>query len=981
MKAIHFCCVLFLFVLGSYIFSEADAIQGQGIPHRQTLSDKVCGAWLCEELSMISDPMKDYFFPDTEPTVIQQQIPPGVHSPSQCDGSAMPKNAQELSKWYSNCVKIKFIQSEGNSELIKEAISKFEDFQIYVQQIGLEEQLSEEIQNGNSWIIISVNDMYAINNNECLETGDYSYAAKALEWFGYAWLRGLATEENGLTMNKMEDSLCIKIIFEKLDIPSVLEKNKESLISIKAGYQIGDNQIQYDPPLKFYYSFSGKLEEEYAQNGEFKKTITAITDYPVTGFVQAEFPPLSIDESKSINIPVSASESSDPYTVWTVDGSVSDYIDNPWMPGVKDITKFTLSFARHHDQLYDTPYVTLPDDMTPNYSEAVFLEFPVIGSNSLIIEDPSKFTKITTDDETGIHTPFAGPPHPDHTLHKEYHLKTVDTFSAGSAQMTARVSAFHFMTEGKETSPDITVTISILNHIPVTTISVGSGLDKETHCDPIKCEIIKDREEETVFSTTTTESIHMGVEGKLLNNYESSYDNGDGIFTTCKSIGSPGIYFDDNIEYLNELTPHSKEILNKLLTKSGERNLKVIGIFAGPDGTTNAKWYNYVLVSDTTLCNYEKFQSALNEMKNNGDFSLVKLPNDYWPNYWSDLGGTPLFGSYFLEIPHKEMPVGDSISNTDSNYTFDDKLNVLKKQAFDQLQSSDTDLKTISAISSFLSFQKVSDMTPVADKFTYSLDSTWPVIEKSIWRNNNVCINNPTPQNVNQVLLWMRYGDDLGFSKISYDDSRLCPLLKNILGEIQTPTPSPTPSPTPNVLADKKISLPKYKETKSIPIQGELPEYERGIPVEIVITKPDGTKESMFVVAKKTGDYDSQFQIAHDSKVGNYQFEIKYNSKTVDSFSVKVTSEQVPEWIKNNAKWWADGQLEDKTFTQGIEFLIKERIINISNLSQESSEITKERVPIWVKNNAKWWADDMITEDDFIKGIKYLVENKIIRTN
>jgi hypothetical protein len=31
----------------------------------------------------------------------------------------------------------------------------------------------------------------------------------------------------------------------------------------------------------------------------------------------------------------------------------------------------------------------------------------------------------------------------------------------------------------------------------------------------------------------------------------------------------------------------------------------------------------------------------------------------------------------------------------------------------------------------------------------------------------------------------------------------------------------------------------------------------------------------------------------------------------------------IPEWIKTNAGWWASGQIDDKTFATGIEFLIK----------------------------------------------------------
>ncbi len=38
----------------------------------------------------------------------------------------------------------------------------------------------------------------------------------------------------------------------------------------------------------------------------------------------------------------------------------------------------------------------------------------------------------------------------------------------------------------------------------------------------------------------------------------------------------------------------------------------------------------------------------------------------------------------------------------------------------------------------------------------------------------------------------------------------------------------------------------------------------------------------------------------------------------------------VPEWVKNNAGWWADGQIPDSAFIDGIEFLIKDGIININ---------------------------------------------------
>ena len=40
---------------------------------------------------------------------------------------------------------------------------------------------------------------------------------------------------------------------------------------------------------------------------------------------------------------------------------------------------------------------------------------------------------------------------------------------------------------------------------------------------------------------------------------------------------------------------------------------------------------------------------------------------------------------------------------------------------------------------------------------------------------------------------------------------------------------------------------------------------------------------------------------------------------------------------------------------------------------------TSTEIPAWIKNNAGWWAEGMISEDDFIKGVKYLVETGIIK--
>ena len=91
----------------------------------------------------------------------------------------------------------------------------------------------------------------------------------------------------------------------------------------------------------------------------------------------------------------------------------------------------------------------------------------------------------------------------------------------------------------------------------------------------------------------------------------------------------------------------------------------------------------------------------------------------------------------------------------------------------------------------------------------------------------------------------------------------------------------------------------------------------------------------------------------------------------------------IPSWIKNNAGWWADDKIDDFTFAQGIGFLIKNKIIQIHDLpTTPDGEIAIEdgiSIPSWIKNNAGWWAENSISDSDFLYGIKFLVENNIIQ--
>jgi len=96
-----------------------------------------------------------------------------------------------------------------------------------------------------------------------------------------------------------------------------------------------------------------------------------------------------------------------------------------------------------------------------------------------------------------------------------------------------------------------------------------------------------------------------------------------------------------------------------------------------------------------------------------------------------------------------------------------------------------------------------------------------------------------------------------------------------------------------------------------------------------------------------------------------------------DALNPFLPEPEIPSWIKNNAGWWADGQIDDEAFVQGIQYLITEQIMDIPQT--ESGESSGNEIPSWIKNNAGWWADGQIDDEAFVQGIQYLITNGILR--
>ena len=87
-------------------------------------------------------------------------------------------------------------------------------------------------------------------------------------------------------------------------------------------------------------------------------------------------------------------------------------------------------------------------------------------------------------------------------------------------------------------------------------------------------------------------------------------------------------------------------------------------------------------------------------------------------------------------------------------------------------------------------------------------------------------------------------------------------------------------------------------------------------------------------------------------------------------------ADNVPNWVKNTAGWWAADAISETEFLNAIEFLVNEEIIQVSDII--SGKDSSGYVPSWIKNNAGWWADGQIDDSSFVLGLQWLITNGII---
>ena len=135
-----------------------------------------------------------------------------------------------------------------------------------------------------------------------------------------------------------------------------------------------------------------------------------------------------------------------------------------------------------------------------------------------------------------------------------------------------------------------------------------------------------------------------------------------------------------------------------------------------------------------------------------------------------------------------------------------------------------------------------------------------------------------------------------------------------------------------------------YELGGSVLFTGSVNKYDEDRSLRISIF--DSSKN--LIITKKTpvdtyGKFSYTVELNEKFSDGKYIVKSQYgNSKSTvnlsffmitvgNSSAITLNTSEIPVWIKNNAGWWADGSIDDDSFVQGIQFLVQEGFMKITN--------------------------------------------------
>ena len=147
-----------------------------------------------------------------------------------------------------------------------------------------------------------------------------------------------------------------------------------------------------------------------------------------------------------------------------------------------------------------------------------------------------------------------------------------------------------------------------------------------------------------------------------------------------------------------------------------------------------------------------------------------------------------------------------------------------------------------------------------------------------------------------------------------------------------------------NYTVDISTNQESYVMGQSVIFTGSVNKYDEDRSLRITVF--DSSKN--LIITKKTpvdtyGTFTYTIKLNEKFSDGKYIVKSQYGTSksTVSTSSFMIVigntpitisdTSEIPVWVKNNAGWWAEGSIDDSSFVLGIQFLVQEGFMKITN--------------------------------------------------
>jgi hypothetical protein len=104
------------------------------------------------------------------------------------------------------------------------------------------------------------------------------------------------------------------------------------------------------------------------------------------------------------------------------------------------------------------------------------------------------------------------------------------------------------------------------------------------------------------------------------------------------------------------------------------------------------------------------------------------------------------------------------------------------------------------------------------------------------------------------------------------------------------------------------------------------------------------------------------------------------DTNIIDSDSISISNQNnttIPKWVKNTAKSWSNGDIQDSEFTGAMQYLISKGVMHVPHGVSGSS--SSQSIPTWIKHSTGMWSQGQITDNEFVQSIQWLISKGIIK--